>query len=83
MRRSDAERRAIIRQVVARQLVRPGANVANVANVANATNVDDSADACREHPSHATLPAVRSANARDACLTEPVVRCGYCQSYGH
>ena len=77
MRRSDAERRAIIRQVVARQLVRPGANVANVANA------DDSADACREHPSHATLPAVRSTNARDACLTEPVVRCGYCQSYGH
>ncbi len=74
---SDVQLRAIIQQAVARQLVRPGAHAADAGG---------SADACREHPSHAMLPAARGANAGDACLIEPAVRCshcGYCQSYGH
>jgi hypothetical protein len=74
---SDVQLGAIIQQAVARQLARPGADGADA---------DGSTAVCREHPSHVMLPGVRGANAGDACLIEPAVRCshcGYCQSYGH
>lgn len=74
---SEVELRVIIQDLVARQLARRRADIADTGT---------STDACREHPSHALLSAVRGANAGDACLIEPAVRCrhcGYCQSYGH
>ncbi len=70
---SEAQLRALVREAVARQLGRESAAGGHAAE-------------CRAHASHGLLSLVRGAEAGEACLIEPAVRCshcGYCQSYGY
>ena len=73
----DAELRALVRSVIARQAGRD-----TVASVPGPSNVPS----WRAHASHGLLPLARGGDGDGACLIEPSVRCnhcGYCLSYGH
>jgi hypothetical protein len=77
---SDAELRALVREAVARHLGE------GMTGMKSGVMADADVVGCREHASHGLLSLVRGADAGDACLIEPAVRCnhcGYCQSYGH
>ncbi|MDE3154115.1 MAG: hypothetical protein KGN76_03390 [Acidobacteriota bacterium] len=71
--------KALVREVVARELGRPAVPTAPAVPHAPAAAVV-------VHASHRQFTALRVAGGDGACLIEPAVactHCGYCQSYGH
>jgi hypothetical protein len=74
---TDDELRQLVRESIARHLVRPAAP---------SQAVTSPAPAWRAHPSFGRFLVSRGDDEGGPCLIEPGVRCnhcGFCQSYGH
>jgi hypothetical protein len=79
---TDDDIRAVVRDAIARHV---RADAAIPVRPAPAVGAMAGSESAHVHSSHGRFVLDR-ADADDACLIEPAVRCthcGYCQSYGH